>query len=79
MPVVAQGFVPVMVAVTDGLDLVVVKSTESVENPGNPFLAVAVTVAVFDTVGNSGPKLIGLAERTIWAMLALVELSKVPP
>ncbi len=77
-PRVAQGFVPLKVAVRPEV-VVVVKATESVAKPGKPFTAVAVTVTVFEVPGNSGPKLVGVAVTSTDIMLVAPELSKVLP
>jgi hypothetical protein len=77
-PRVAQGLVPAMVTVSPG-DAASVKVTESVALPGNPFMAFAVTMAVLDIPGNSGPKLVMLVDRTTLAMLADAELLNVVP
>lgn len=75
VPPVTQGFTPEIL--TDSPAVATnEKVTESVAEPGYPFFAVAVTVAVFDVAGGSGPKLVGLAERTTSGSVALAELSK---
>jgi hypothetical protein len=78
VPPVAQGFVPLKVAVRPEV-AVVVKATASVPNPGKPFTAVAVMVAVFAVPGNSGPKLVGVAVTATNGIEATPELSKLLP
>lgn len=78
VPPVAQGFVPLRVAVSPVVDATV-KATESVPKPGKPFIAVAVTVAVFAVPGNSGPKLVGVAVTVTNGIEATAELSNVLP
>jgi hypothetical protein len=53
-----------------------VKFTASVAEPGYPFLAVAVIVALFAVPGGSGPKVVELADKTTSAIVALAELVK---
>lgn len=76
LPLVAQGLVPVIDA-DSPVGAVTVNKTESTAIPGNPLLAVAVTVVVLDVPGNSGPKLIGEAETVIEAMVAELEFANV--
>ena len=78
VPRVEHGFVPAMLTVRPG-EAESVKVTESAAKPGNPFMAVAVTTSVLGTPGNSGPKLVLLADTTTEAMVADAELSKVVP
>ena len=78
VPPVAQGLIPLIVAVRPG-DAWSVMLTESVAKPGNPLKAVALMMTVFDVFGNSGPKFFELEERTTNAMVADAELSKVVP
>jgi hypothetical protein len=77
-PRVVQGLVAPIVTVRPG-EAVSANVTESVAVPGNPFKAVAVIMSVFDTPGNSGPKLVLLVDRTTFAMLADAELLNVIP
>jgi len=78
-PPVAQGFVPLKVAVRPEV-VAVVKSTESAAKPvPKPFIAVAVTVAVFAVPGNSGPKLVGVAVTATNGIEAAAELSNALP
>ena len=75
----AQGFVPLKVAVRPEV-VAVVKSTESAAKPvPKPFIAVAVTVAVFAVPGNSGPKLVGVAVTATNGIEAAAELSNALP